>query len=96
MYVCIHTHTRVCVCIYTYTHKNVYKYIYVCTYVYMYVRVCVYIYFDKEKYVLNIYRKKGWMPKEHPTKDYVQPICKLSRRLATSKVDPPKSPLSKK
>ena len=26
------------------------------------------------------YWKKGWMPKKHPTKDYVQPICKLSTR----------------
>jgi len=39
----------------------------------------------KEKYDLNKYRKKGWMPKKHPTKDYVQPICKLARRSATSK-----------
>uniref|UniRef100_A0A7C9ER10 Uncharacterized protein n=1 Tax=Opuntia streptacantha TaxID=393608 RepID=A0A7C9ER10_OPUST len=40
--------------------------------------------------------KKGRMPKMHPTKDYVQSICKLSTRSATSKTDPQKSPLSQK
>jgi len=51
--------------------------------------------YDKKKYVL--YKgKKGWMPKKHPTKDYIHPICKQSTRSATSKAETQKFPLSPK
>jgi len=49
---------------------------------------CRNYFFDKEKYGFNKYRKKGWMPKRHPIKDYVQSICKLSTRSATLKANP--------
>jgi len=40
--------------------------------------------------------EEGWMPKMHPTKDYVKSICKPSTRLATSEADTQKSPLCQK
>ena len=49
----------------------------------------------KEKYVIYKSNKRS-MPKKHPRKDYIHSIWTLSSRLAISKADMQKFPLSQK